>query len=255
MLVRVALVAEVLPDLVHALEAADDQPLEVELARDPEVEILVEQVRARDERLCEAAAVARLQQRRLHLDETVLVEGAADRRHHARAEDRVGARLPVHQQVEVPAPVALLDLRHAVEGVGQRRPDGRQELQLVDDQARLTAPAPGRAADRTDDVAEVQVRVARRARRGREQLDAARAVDEVEEDELAQVSSGHDAAGEAIGVFALYAGVDEVRLSAGYRDLDTVGKSLRQAAHRRPSLLPTSKSATRRAGLGGIPQP
>ena len=36
---RHALVAEVLADLVHALEPADDQPLEVELGRDPQVEV------------------------------------------------------------------------------------------------------------------------------------------------------------------------------------------------------------------------
>ena len=39
-----ALVAEVLAELVHALEAADDQPLEVELGRDPQVELAVQRV-------------------------------------------------------------------------------------------------------------------------------------------------------------------------------------------------------------------
>ena len=38
-LVRDALVAEVLADLVHALESADDEPLEVELGRDAQVEV------------------------------------------------------------------------------------------------------------------------------------------------------------------------------------------------------------------------
>ena len=37
-----ALVAEVLADLVDALEPADDQPLQVELGRDPEIEVLPE---------------------------------------------------------------------------------------------------------------------------------------------------------------------------------------------------------------------
>ena len=41
---RDALVAEVLAELVDPLEAADDQPLEVELGRDPQVEVLVELV-------------------------------------------------------------------------------------------------------------------------------------------------------------------------------------------------------------------
>src|SRR5256885_581854 len=60
MLVGVALVAEVLRELVHLLEAADDEPLEIQLVGDAEVEILAEQVRRRDERLGEPAAVARV---------------------------------------------------------------------------------------------------------------------------------------------------------------------------------------------------
>ena len=69
-----ALVAEVLADLVDALEPADDQALEVELGRDPQVERLVELVVVRHERPRERAAVARLEDRRLDLDEAVLVE-------------------------------------------------------------------------------------------------------------------------------------------------------------------------------------
>ena len=41
-LVRDALVAEVLAELVDAVDAADDEPLEVELGRDPQVEVAVE---------------------------------------------------------------------------------------------------------------------------------------------------------------------------------------------------------------------
>ena len=71
---RDALVAEVLADLVDALEPADDQPLEVELGRDAEVEVRVELVVVRDERPRKGAAVARLEDRCLDLDEAPLVE-------------------------------------------------------------------------------------------------------------------------------------------------------------------------------------
>ncbi len=77
-LVRVALVAEVLRELVDPLEPADDQPLEIELVGDPEIQVLVEQVRVRRERLREAAAIARLEDRRLDLDEALAVEVGAD---------------------------------------------------------------------------------------------------------------------------------------------------------------------------------
>ena len=75
-LVGDALVAEVLADLVDALEAADDQALEVELGRDAQVERLVELVVMGLERARERAAVARLEHRRLDLDEAVAVERA-----------------------------------------------------------------------------------------------------------------------------------------------------------------------------------
>ena len=54
-LVRDALVAEVLADLVDALEPADDQPLEVELGGDAEVEVRFELVVVRHERLARSA--------------------------------------------------------------------------------------------------------------------------------------------------------------------------------------------------------
>ncbi len=68
MLVGHALVAKVLADLVHALQAADDQALQIELRRDPQVQLALELVRVRDERLGEGAAVDRLQDGRLDLE-------------------------------------------------------------------------------------------------------------------------------------------------------------------------------------------
>ena len=76
---RDALVAEVLAELVDALQAADDAALEVELGRDAQVEVAVERVVVRDERPRQRAAVERLQHRRLDLEEALVVEVAADR--------------------------------------------------------------------------------------------------------------------------------------------------------------------------------
>ena len=87
-LVRDALVAEVLRELVHLLQPADDQPLEVELVGDAQIEVRVELVRVRDERLGEPAAVARLEDRRLDLDEALAVEVGANLGDDARARRR-----------------------------------------------------------------------------------------------------------------------------------------------------------------------
>ena len=93
----------------------------------------------RDERLREAAAVTRLQDRRLDLEEALAVEVGADRRDHPRALDGLLARLLAHQEVEVALAVAQLDVLDAVERVGQRRADLRQDLELVHPERGLAA--------------------------------------------------------------------------------------------------------------------
>ena len=167
-LVGDALVAEVLAELVDALEAADDQALEVELGGDPQVEVGIELVRVRHERAGERAAVTRLEDRGLDLDEALVVERAADRRDHPRAEHEVAARLLVHEQVEVAAPVALLDVGQAVEGVGKRRPDPCEQLERVDRERRLAAPRLRRTADRRRRCRRGARRSRRSGRPGRE---------------------------------------------------------------------------------------
>ncbi len=136
------------------------------------------------------------------------------------------ARVPSFiKQVEVPAPVALLDVGEAVERVRERRPDPREQLEAVHDQRRLAASALGRLPDRADDVAEVHLHLA--GARGRtEELDPAAAVDEVEEHELAHVPAREHAAGEPALLRAFDAGLERVRLGVHGRDLVPVGKAL-----------------------------
>ena len=153
---RDALVAEVLADLVDALEAADDQPLEVELGRDAQVQLLVELVVVGGEGSCEGSAVTRLQDRRLDLHEAVRVEVAADGGDDARAQEEVARATLVHQQVEVAAPIARLGVGEAVEGVRQRPLVLRQQDELVDGEATARRGGLGRRA-----------RSRRRCRRGR----------------------------------------------------------------------------------------
>ena len=79
------LVAEVPADLVDALEAADQQALQVQLQRDPQVQVDVQHVVVGDERLRHRAAGDRLQHRGLDLDEAALVQVRADRPQRRRA--------------------------------------------------------------------------------------------------------------------------------------------------------------------------
>ena len=82
---RDAFVAEVAVDLEHPLEAADDQPLQVQLGRDAQVQLHVERVVVRDERPRRGAAGDRLHHRRLDFEEAARDEELADRLHDLRA--------------------------------------------------------------------------------------------------------------------------------------------------------------------------
>ena len=133
-----ALVAEVLADLVDALEAADDQALEVQLVGDAQVEVAVERVVVGRERPRQRAAVERLEDRRLDLEEAALVEPAADGATTLRAQDEQLARLLVGDQVELAVAVAGLDVLEPVELLGRRaqrlgeqRPAGGPQGQLA----------------------------------------------------------------------------------------------------------------------------
>ena len=124
---RDPLVAEVLAELVDAVDPADDQALQVELGGDPQVEVAVERVVVGGERARQRAAVERLQDRGLDLDEALGVEPLADRgdRQAPLAEQLAG--LGVGDQVELAVAVAQLDVLDPVELVGRRAQALRQQ--------------------------------------------------------------------------------------------------------------------------------
>jgi hypothetical protein len=90
-LVRGALVSEVLRELVDLLETADDQALEIELVRDAQVQVGIELVRVRDERLGEAPSVPGLEDRRFDLQKAFAVQIGADSRDDRGARGREAA--------------------------------------------------------------------------------------------------------------------------------------------------------------------
>ena len=183
---RETLVAEVLAELVDPLEPADDAALEVELGRDAQVQRAIERVVVGHERSRRSAAVERLEDRGLHLDEPVVVERAANRADDARARDEQGARLLVGDQVELAAAKARLDVAQPVIIIGRRAQGLGEQREGADAQRELAAAC----ADR--DAVDAERGRRDRARRAREallaelvdarvQLDPARAIDEVDE--------------------------------------------------------------------------
>jgi hypothetical protein len=157
------------------------------------------------------SAVQRLQDRRLDLDETRAVEIGADRAHYPRAGDEHPPRLLVGDQVELAVAEACLDIVEAVELVGRWAQALGQQLEALHAQRQLAAlGAEGEAVD-ADDVPEVELEQARHPLLAEDvdtglQLDAPRAVVEVQEGHLALAAAGVQAPGHAIARVGVLAG-------------------------------------------------
>ena len=197
---RDALVAVAATDLVDALEAADEEALQVELRRDPHEEVHVERVVVRLEGASDGAADERRERRGLDLEEALVVEHLAGGAHDvaARAE-HLGDRR-VGDEVDVPLAVASLDVLEAVPLLG-RRPQGlREDADARRLDGELAALRCGERALGLDEVADVDVleRGVGRAHRGlaREELELARAIAEAEERETTRRAERDDAAAE-----------------------------------------------------------
>ena len=206
-----ALVAEILSELIDALQAADEQPLEVQLGCDPQVEVAVERVVMRRERPRERAAVEGLQDRRLDLDEALPVEVGADRGDDLRAGNERLACIGACDQVELAAAIAGLDVVQPVVLVRRRAQRLGEDLEAVDTQRQLAAAAAQDGAVDADEVAEIErgqarERVLAEHVDARVQLHLAGAVDEVEERRLARATPRGDPAGDAVFVLGLLAG-------------------------------------------------
>ena len=134
-----ALVAEHPADLEHLLEAAGDQPLEVELGRDAQVHVHVERVVVGDERLRVRAAGQRMQDRRLDFDEPAVFEPAAHERHEPAAQLERLADVVAHPQVDVTLAVPGVGVGDAVPLVGERPRRFGEQHPLVDPHRELAA--------------------------------------------------------------------------------------------------------------------
>ena len=200
MLARQPLVAEVAADLVDAVEAADHQPLQVQLGRDPHVEVEVERVVVGLERLRRRAADDPVQHRRLHLEEAARVEEAADAAHDRAPLAEHLAHLGVDHQVDVALAVADLRVRQAVKFLGQRPRRLGQDPHALGHDGQLARLHDRRAADRADEVAPLRL-LPERERRLAEQiladldLDLTGAVEELHEGHLPERPEVHDASG------------------------------------------------------------
>ena len=178
---------------------ADDQPLEVQLERDAQVQVDVERVVVGDERARRRAALDRLQHRALDLGEPLVLEVVADcaDRGVPDPEDLAGAGVGL--QVDVALAVAGLGVGEAAPLVGRGQLGLRQQREAAYAHRELTAPGGHHDALDADPVAavhrvEVGVDVRADDRRVDEELKVAGAVAQHREGEAALAPDQRQAA-------------------------------------------------------------
>src|SRR5262249_38492277 len=156
MLRRDPLVPEVPIDLEYPFDAAHDEPLQVELRSDSQVQAHVERVVVRDKRSGECTARDWLHHRRFDFEESTLDEELPDRRDHAAAQLEYAARVGVHDEIEVALTIPDLDVLEPMPLLRQRKQTLRQEFQLRRPDRQLVRTRPEQPPGNTDPVAEIE---------------------------------------------------------------------------------------------------
>jgi hypothetical protein len=232
-LVRDPLVAEVLAELVHPLQTPDDQSLQVELRRDPQVEVAVERIVVGREGTRQRPAVEGLEDRRLDLEEAALVEPRADGLDHPGAKLEQLPRLRVRHQVELSAPVAGLDILEAVVLVGRRAHRLGEQGPALYPQRELALLGLERHALDADDVPEVEphelivLGVSQHVGAGVE-LDLSGAVAEVEEGRLAMTAPRGQPPGHPVADVGLLTRLEAFVAGAHLGDLGALAERVRE---------------------------
>jgi hypothetical protein len=140
---RESFVAEVSIDLVHPLEPADHQTLEVELGRNAQVHVDVECIVMGDEGPCRRAARDRLHHGRFDFHEALRIEHVAQVAHELRTPAEHRPTRLVHDEIDVALPIARL-------GVGESMPLVGQRPQRLDEQTQRLHPHRELARARTE---------------------------------------------------------------------------------------------------------
>ena len=200
-----ALVSEVAVDLIDPVDSADDQALEVELGRDPQIEGHFEGVMMRHEGPGGRTPDDGLHHRGLDLEKSPGVEPVAKGLDDPGAHREGLAHLRVHQQVHVPLAVAGLHVLEAVPLLGQGPEGLGEKRQLVRREGELSPLRLHDLAPDADEIADVQAleefirRLAEAVLLG-DDLNLARSVPDVAEGQLSQPPLGHHAAGQDVGL-------------------------------------------------------
>jgi hypothetical protein len=196
---REPLVAEYARKLEYALDAADQQPLQVQLRRNPEVQVHVERVVPGQEGSRVGAAVDRMQHRRLHFGVAMLQKHHAHGLHHAAPAQKQRAPFRMGEQVHVAPPRAQFVVHQAVPFLRRIQQRLRHQPASRAEHRQLTHLRAPEFAGHADQVAAIQV--LEQAEIGLAQLillqadlDAPSRIVQVKEGEFSVTSPAQDAA-------------------------------------------------------------
>ena len=102
---RNPLIPEVAINLVHAVEPANREPLQIQLRRNPQIKIDVQRVVMRHKRPCDRASRDGLHHRRFDFNETASAEKIPHGLNQLRALQKNFAYLGIHEQIDIPLPI------------------------------------------------------------------------------------------------------------------------------------------------------
>ena len=206
-----AFVAENATDLEHALEAANQAALQMQLSGNAQVAFLIKRVEVRDERLGRSAALNGLQNRRFNFHVAVRFHVTTERGKDGGALAEGVAHVFVHNEVNVALTIAGLFVRETVELLGKRTHSFGKQRKGARSDGELAAL---RAHDNALDVHDIaQVEVAQKLPIGlrhvvdaAEKLDVVRGVAHHEEHDFALATLGHNTAADFHDVLGVFAG-------------------------------------------------
>jgi len=154
---RDALVAEVAVDLVHAVQAAHHEALEIELGGDPEVQGHIQRVVVGDEGLGGRPAGNGLHHRRLHLEKAAGVEEGAQLADEPALHHEGLAHLGVHHEIDVAPAIARLHVLEPMPLLGQGTQRLGQELEASHGDRQLPRPRPEELPGDADEITHVEL--------------------------------------------------------------------------------------------------
>ena len=111
---RNTFITKVAVDFVDAVEPTHNQPFQVELRRDTQVEGKIQRIMVGAKGPGGGSPGDRLHHRRLHLDVSALVKKMPDRLKYLGSFDENRAHIGVHEQIDVTLPVAKFNVSQAV---------------------------------------------------------------------------------------------------------------------------------------------